>query len=145
MRKLLAVCLLSAGFALGAVACKSDSTIAAHLAVSYATAKYIEKGGAGAPARAQRVIDVADAIEAAATGESVTIAALKALVLAKLPGSLSPADRVLANALIDAVLAELEARIGDGVLKPDQLVKVREVLKWVREGASQFVPPPVSA
>ena len=138
-----AVFLSSVAIATGVVylsGCNSQQSIAAHLAVSYATAKYIEQGGADSAGRAARVLAVADAVQKAASGESVTVDALRLLVIEHLPPTLSPADKVLAGALIDAAVAELQARIGAGVLKPDSVLKVREVLGWVREGASQFVP-----
>lgn len=111
----------------------------AHLAVTYATAKYVEKAGAGAPERAARVLALADAVEGVAGGESVTIDALKAYVLGKLPASLSPADRILAAALVDAAAAELQARVGAGALDPAALLKVKQVLAWIREGAAPYV------
>lgn len=111
----------------------------AHLAVSYATAKYVEKAGVNAPERAARVLAVVDAVEGVAGGESVTLDALKAYVLGKLPADLSPADRILAGALVDAAAAELQARVGAGALDPAALLKVRQVLGWIREGAAPYV------
>ena len=121
--------------------CKSGNTVAARLAVSYATAKYIEKAGpSGVVERVQRIRAMLDTLEKLSSGEMVTIDALKAYVAQRLD-HLSPADRVLAGALIDAAVAELEARVGSGVLDPEKLVKVREVLAWVREGTNVFAPP----
>lgn len=113
----------------------------ARIAVSYATAKYIEKAGSPASqaARAGRVVAVVGQIENLASGDtSVTVSALRAFVAQRLPVDLSPADRVLAGALIDVAAAELEARIGAGDLQSEALLKVREVLKWVREGAAPY-------
>jgi hypothetical protein len=128
---------LGAVFLSGCKTAPQETT--AHLAVSYATAKYVEKAGANAPARASRVLAVVDAVEGVAGGESVTIDALKAYVLAKLPADLSPADRILAGALVDAAAAELQARVGAGSLDPAALLKVKQVLGWIREGAAPYV------
>lgn len=116
-------------------------TIAASIAVKYATAKYIEKAGEPAlqKARAARVVAVVDQIEGLASGDvQVTVDALVAYVAQRLPVDLSPADRVLAGALIDAAAAELKARIGEGTLPKDGLLQVRSVLQWVREGAAPY-------
>lgn len=124
--------------------CKSapaQQTLAASIAVKYATAKYIEKAGSPAQqeARATRVVAVLDQIEGLASGDvQVTVDALVAYVSQRLPADLSPADRVLAGALIEAAAAELKARIGEGALAKDALLQVRAVLKWVREGAAPY-------
>lgn len=124
-------------------ACKSDQTIAAHLAVSYATAKYIEKDGpTNYVQRATRVRAVVDLVASAAAGESVTVDQLKAYVVSKLPPDLSPADKLLATQLISIASEELQLRVGAGVIPPDKLVKVKQVLEWVTEATLAYAPGP---
>lgn len=128
-------------------ACKTAPQEAtARLAVSYATAKYIEKAGNenAQHDRAVRVIGVLDLVENLAAGDSVTIDVLRAYVAQRLPADLSPADRVLAGTLIDLAAQELKARVGEGALKPDTLVKVKSVLQWIREGAAYYLPTPTT-
>lgn len=129
------------GFCAGLVGCKPDQKIAARLAVSYATAKYIERANPSAqPERARRIRAVVEQVEKASTGESVTIAALRAYIVEKLPADLSPADKFLAGQLIDVATEELQARVGIGAIPPDKLVKVREVLGWVLEATYAYAP-----
>ena len=139
--------LLVAGV-LSVTACKTAPTegqqLAAHVAVSYATAKFVEKAGDGTAqaARAARVVQVLDAVQGLADGDSsVTVDVLRVFVIQRLPVDLSPADRTLAGVLIDAAAAELKKRIGDGLVSPDAKLQVKEVLQWIREGAETFAQP----
>lgn len=127
--------------AMSVTGCKDSERIAARVAVSYATGKYIERSEPGeARARtAGRVLAVVDTVEKMSTDETVTVDALRAYVAQRLT-HLSPADRMLAGVLIDEAARALKEKIGDGVIKPDALVKVHEVLSWVREGAISYVP-----
>lgn len=125
--------------------CKTTPTqtqqLTASIAVKYATAKFIEKAGdsAAQTARAGRIVAVLDQIEGLASGDAqTTVDALRAFVAQRLPVDLSPADRVLAGALIDVAAAELKARVGEGTLAGDSLLVVREVFQWVREGAAPY-------
>lgn len=109
------------------------------LAVQYATLKYIEgAGNAAAQAdRAARVRAVADEVDVRLS-DAVEVSALKALVLSRLPADLDPSDRLLAGALLDAVEAELNGKLGDGTLDPDDVIAVRKVLENVREATRYF-------
>jgi len=51
--------------------------------------------------------------------------------------NLSPSDRVLAAALVDAVVTEIDLRVGEGLLSPDERVTVSQVLDWVID-ATEF-------
>lgn len=139
---LIMVCALA--FAL--TACKTaDQTMTAHVAVVYATSKYIEKAG-DAPAqqaRAARVALVVSQLETLAAGETATVDQLADLARSKLPADLSPADRTLANTLIVIASDELKTRVGTGVgqIPADAKVKVAMVLSWVREGAESYAQP----
>lgn len=99
----------------------------ARLAVTYATLKGIEKGLDPVRTRA-----VAESAKAIVSGEAVTLTALQEAISGELKGmELSPADRMLADALVGAIAQELQLRIGTGVLSPEQKVQVGEVLQWV--------------
>lgn len=109
-----------------------DKDATTKLAVQYAAIKFVRADDNPAE-KAARVRAVIEEVRAVAKGESASVAAIKAFVQAKLPADMLPEDRLLANALIEAVSAELEARVGDGVLDPEKLVKVETVLGWVSE------------
>jgi hypothetical protein len=109
------------------------------LAVTYATLKYIEKAGdaqeqADRAAKVRAVIDQVDA----SLADAVTVAALRAFVESKLPADLPASDRLLASALIGAVVAELEGKIDDGVLDAEEQLAVRRVLSFVRDATGYF-------
>lgn len=139
MKKLLAVAMM---VFLSACATFGQNANTAKLGVTYATLKYIEKAG-DPVAQAERAADVrrvAEDVRVVASGEAVTVAALEAAALAQLPDSLSPADRFLATALIQAAVAELQVRVGEGVLDPEKKLQVEAVLAWVVEATNYFVP-----
>lgn len=105
----------------------------AKIAVTYGVMKYCEKAGSPAAqvARCTRVKTFATEAKALAAGDAVSITALEAELISKLPMGLSASDRILAIALIQAIEQELLNRIGTGLLKPEQLLVVQQVLDWV--------------
>lgn len=118
----------------GCKALESHETTA-RLAVTYGTVKYLET-------RAEKkaeVVRVAEEIKAAASGESVTLAALEAAAMAHVAKIDSIADRMLATELVRAISAELAARTSGGVLSPDDVVYVQRVMDWVL-AATIYVP-----
>jgi hypothetical protein len=112
--------------------------------IQYATFKVIEQGKSpeAQAQKADNIRRIATDVRGLVSGDS-TLPLLQDAVgkqLVKL--NLSPADQFLANALLQAIVEELQAKIGTGVLKPDQLVQVDTVLGWVIEAANFASPPP---
>jgi type IV pilus biogenesis protein CpaD/CtpE len=99
------------------------------IAVQYATAKYIEQK----PGSAENIVRVAEGVKALVGGDATaTLITLQEYVGSELDKlSLSPADRVLANALVQLIVAELQAKVGEGLLEPDQRVRVASILDLV--------------
>ncbi len=133
MKKLL----LAVVFAAVASGCATfrDNQPAARLAVTYATLKVIE-GGDDQVARAQKILDIANDAKHFLDGDAVTLSALEQAVRDRLAAEeLSPADRLLADALVLTIAAELRERIGQGALGAEQRVTVSTVLDWVTQAA----------
>lgn len=103
------------------------------LVIQYATMKVIEADRDAMAERAARIDEIARSAQVFFSGESADVALLSVEVRKRLPADLSPADRVLANVLIDAVMAELQARVGSGLVPPDKRWQVNAVLGWIRE------------
>ena len=99
------------------------------LSVQYATAKYIEKR----PNSRENIVRVATAAKGIVAGDSTaTLITLQEFVGQELDKlSLSPADRVLANGLVSLIVAELQAKVGDGLIPEDQRVRVSQVLDLI--------------
>src|SRR5688572_8583949 len=96
----------------------------ARLIVTAATLKGIEQGW-----DVERVRAIVTSAKALAAGTEVTVGVLEIAIAKQLDGlELSPADRLLADALVQIIAEELQARIGLGVLKPEQRVMVDQVL-----------------
>lgn len=115
----------------------------AKLAVTYGVVKYCEKAGdpAAQAARCARVKTVATGISNLASGDTaVSIALLDAAIQAQLPANMTPTDRALVVALIQTIEAELAQRVGSDLLKPDQVLVVKQVIGWVID-ATSFIPP----
>lgn len=107
----------------------------ARLAVTFATLKVIEQGD-NPELRAQRVAEIAEEARAFVETDMLSLDQLETALLMRLADEdLSPSDRLLADALISAVIAELEARVGSGFLTPEQKLTVGEVLGWVSAAA----------
>lgn len=114
-----------------------QSPTTAKLATQYATLKIIGQGP-DQGARKTKIRNIAQDAKRFLDHDAVTLPGLHAAVMERVDmESLSPADRMLANALIGAVVTELEARLGNGpgMIPPDDLYQIAEVLDWVIEAA----------
>lgn len=149
-RHLAMVCalLLCAGMLGSLVGCQSplfnpDNRLAQQITVQYATGKFIEAAGT-AGARASRAADVksvAESVRKVAASDSASIGALSQLAMAKVAAAkLTPADRLLAQALVAAVTDELSKRVAGGVLDADARVAVGRLLDWVSAAADAYAP-----
>jgi hypothetical protein len=121
-----------------------ENAVLHQVAVQYATGKYIESAPEADYAdRAQKVIAVAELAQALAADEAVTLDTLEIQVFRVVQNApLSMADRVLANTLVAAVVAELRARVNAGVLSDQDRYRVGMVLGWVKQAAKIYVPVP---
>lgn len=111
----------------------------AKVGVQYATMKFVEQASPGTDreVRIARITSVAKDLKAYVTGESVTLDTLKTEALKLLERyHPSPADKLLAVNLIDAVTAELAARVSEGTLASADRVLIGDVLDWIAEAAS---------
>jgi uncharacterized lipoprotein YajG len=99
------------------------------LTVQYATAKYIEER----PQSRETIVSVATAAKAIVGGDATaTLLTLQEFVSGELDkAGLSAADRVLANALVSLIVAELQAKVGEGLIEPDQRIRVANILDLV--------------
>lgn len=109
------------------------------LLTQYAVMKAIEADKARMPQRAARIREIASAGKSFFDTGTATVPLLRMEIHKRLePLALSPADRLLADALIDTVVAELQARVGDGLVAPDQLYQVSTVLGWIVDAAELY-------
>jgi hypothetical protein len=120
----------------------SSEQLAAQVAVQYATGKFVEAAGPSVDARlarARQVKAVAEQLRAVASSDSATIAALHELAMVQVAkASLAPADRLLANTLVDIAVQELSARVSTGALNAEARVAVTRLLDWVVAAASAY-------
>lgn len=127
MFKLLSALILSASL-LGCSA-TSERPDTTRLVVQYATLKAIESGSSPS-----RIVEVGNRVLEAAQGESVTLAALEAAAAREI-AHLALSDRLVAEALIELVVAEINARIDGGVLDAEALTTVTQVIGWAVQAA----------
>lgn len=128
---------LACGLLLQGCASLGQNTATEKLVIQYATMKVIEADRDAMPQRAAKIDEIAASAQVFLSSDAADIGLLGAEVQKRLPPDLSPADRILANVLIDAVIAELQVRLGSGLVRPDQQFQVNAVLGWIRE-ATQF-------
>lgn len=129
---------LPLALAAGLVACQSIQTerTSARLAVTVATLKVIEADKDNQVERAAKVATIARDAQKLLDGDDVTLTALQTAVKTRLDAAeLAPSDRLLADALVAMLADELRARLGDGLLNPEQRVTVSTVLDWVAVAA----------
>lgn len=108
------------------------------IVVQLGTMKAIEADKDHAGERALKVREIAKEAKTFLDGNDVSVSMLAGAVSARLAGiDLAPSDRVLAAALVDAVVSEIDVRVGEGLLSPDERMTVSQVLDWVID-ATEF-------
>lgn len=121
---------------LGGCASLSTSDASFRLVTQYAVLKFIEQTPADQRAdKIQRIEKFVSVVKAHASGETSLELLQQAISKEMDAAGLSSADRLLADALVLAITDEARARIGSGVLNPDQLLAVTKVLDWVLAAA----------
>lgn len=104
----------------------------ARLGVMYATAKVID----GDPGKASKILTLAAGVRTGLDAEAMTVAAIDAAVRARIDWqALDIADQLLADALLVELRAQLERRVGTGILERQQRLDVLAVLSWVERAA----------
>lgn len=134
---LAALCIVAAVF-LSGCATLGQATNTSKLVVQVATMKVIEAQPDRA-ARAAKVLEITADAQKLIDMNGLTVGLLKTAVQDRLAAqNLEPSDRLLANLLVDAVVTDLAAKVGDGLIPPDQLVTVNQVLGWVADAAAFY-------
>ena len=125
--------LTSLSLVLSSCATFKDNQNTAKLVTTYAVLKTLEQSAPEVrEERKVRIRTIATDVQSLAVGTGeVTLDFLKAEVEKRLPTNLSPADKFLASALVEAVVTELQSRVGAGLLSEDQKYQVSTVLQWV--------------
>jgi len=110
-----------------------SKTLVAQVAVQLATQRVI----AGDVERASRIITISSALrEIAGTTRFDSVVLLDAYIRKEINWTkLTPEQTILANLLLDTIRAELEARVGTGILVGDKLLVVSQVALWVESAA----------
>lgn len=113
------------------------------LFITQAVVRYIDGAGDQAAdfARAERVKAVTSELRAAASGEAVTVATLRAIATSKIPPDLAIADRLLALELINIAATTLEERYGSGPIVDVDLPNLDSLLRRIEFAASYFAAP----
>lgn len=108
---------------------------AARSSIQLATVKVID----GDQERAERVVAIASqARELVAGDATAALDEVEQRVRDEIRwDNLSPLEQQVASDLVELVRAELQARIGEGALDPEDRVAVRTVLDWIIEAASR--------
>lgn len=137
--------ILAAVLAVALSGCASFGTSSAteKLIVQAGVMKFIE-GGSDAPAeraaKAARIVRAADQARIWIDTDGVTAGDLHAAMIERIAAAdLEPSDKLLASALVEVVVAELNIRIGEGVISPEKRATVNSVLAWVEQAAGFYV------
>lgn len=142
MRKFLIALLLSVSMLGCATLEKSPNT--AKLVTQYAVMKFAEQSSD--ERRVERIANVrkiAEDVKSLAANQTVSVPGLQAAVMAQVAKlGLSPADSFLASALVQVVADELAAKIGDGVISPEKMLVVSQVMDWVIDATKLIAPSP---
>lgn len=109
------------------------------LIVQVVVMKVIEADKDHAHDRAVKVAQIASDAKSFLDTTDTTVVALEAAVNMRIATlNLSPADQILAQAVVAAVVQELAGRVGQGLLSPDQKFTASEVLGWIQDAAALY-------
>jgi hypothetical protein len=133
---ILAACVTS--ITLAACAALQENKATAQLVIQYATVKLLEETPEAKRAdRQAEIIRIATDLRSLAGNDGVTLLFLRERLNQELQKHVhSPADLLAINGLVNIASAEIEKRIQGGLLDPDEVVQVREVLQWVIDAAA---------
>jgi hypothetical protein len=142
--KLLIICILSMLATPALVGCasinaaSSTAGVVENSTIQFATAEFISKAGDAAAqlARAQKVKAIAIEIQGIDSG-TVTIAQLAATVSADI-GKLPIPDQILANALVQAIVANLGIQVNTGVLNAALTAEINVVMKDIQAACALY-------
>jgi hypothetical protein len=125
----------------GCASWTGSQKLAATVGIQYATAKFVEHEPEDKrEARAIKVINATVALKAVASDTSTTIDSLQGEAFDLIEKTnLGPADRVLVNTLVAAVIEELRQRVSTGLLKEDDKILVIQVLDNIAAAARGYV------
>lgn len=129
-------------FALGALqGCKSSEKVATRIALQYGVGKYLDKQSPESRVeKARAVVEAVRVLNELAGADVTTVDALRAYIATRI-SDLPPTDRRALGDVIDLATEVLKERVGSGVLNPEGVLVVRDVLSWVDEVAASYVPP----
>ena len=118
------------------------SELIATVAIKVATSKVISRSD-DPPAKAHRIVDIATtAKQIASEGTVALVADLHDEINIRIDwAALDPGDTVLAQALIETVRSELEARLDNNLLNEGSLIVLHLVLDNIIEAATVYITP----
>jgi len=105
--------------------------------VEWATIKFVKDH----PTRAARVVEIANQVKAASSGEEFdTVETLMIFIGSKINwDKLAPEDQPLARLLLATISRALSDRIGTGKLTGPDILIVNDVANWIAGAASAYV------
>lgn len=116
------------------------NTVLIEITTQVAVSKFIESK-ADRPGTATHVRDVATQIKAVAESDATTIGALQTLASARIAQlNLQPSDVLLATALVNVLVAELQDKVSTGMLSDADRILLGKVLGTVISTANVYAP-----
>ena len=101
------------------------------LTVQYSVMRYVAESPERQTEAARIVSNIKGYID---TGATVTVEGLQELAVSWVPWErMHPADRILLMALLEHLSESFEMHIGTGTLKPEDMVKAKEFLRWIEQ------------
>ena len=136
MKTLLIIILASM---LGACSTIDLQNPAHRIAIQYATSKFIEQGES--QKRAEAVIAEVEQAKTLIDMQAVPLSDIKARIIQRVSDrGLSPADTLLATALIDVVNLKIAEDIDNGVIGANDKIRINSALELIKQAATVYLP-----
>lgn len=142
--KLIAVSFISLvmvalGVSLQGCASGPTNISAERIVVQAGVMKLVEKAARPAE-KAARIVAAVDLAQTLLTDTTATVDTLRSALLKRVAErELPPSEKLLAIEVINAIAAEVEQRVGTGLLSPGAIVSINTVLSWVETTAAMYV------
>lgn len=123
----------------GVVPVGTDGSDRTRFEVEAATVLLLEQSSQPAK-RAAEVVESIDRLQTLLTDQSTTVGDLRSALLKRVAErDLSPGEKALALQIVGRIAENVELKVGKGLLSPDAIVSINQVLGWAENMAALYV------
>lgn len=138
MKKVIALCAALVAVSIGGCGTVQKHQLLSSAIIQSATLRAIE-GSGDLEAKAQQIIEATEDARVMMDMQGVTLADLATRMVDRIDTSDMPlSEKTLLKGVVGAVTMSVNARIGEGILDPEDKVTLNQVLDWIAIAAQAY-------